>query len=138
MEDLNILAPEPAMVEIAGSRIEITPLRVGEFPAMLRAIRPFAEQLAGEPDWLALLAEHGEALLDALSLACRRPREWVDGLDLDDALQLAAAVFEVNADFFVARVAPNVTRLSEKIGQRLDGSSASTGSSAPATATPTS
>ena len=85
-----------------------------------------------------MLAEHGEALLDALALACRRPREWVDGLDLDDALQLAAAVFEVNADFFVARVAPNVTRLSEKIGGRLDGSSASTGSSAPATATPTS
>jgi len=138
MDDLNTLVPEPVVVEITGNRIEITPLRVGEFPAMLRAIRPFAEQLAGEPDWLALLAGHGESLLDALALACRRPREWVDGLDLDDALQLVAAVFEVNADFFVQRLAPAVQHAAAQVNGRLRGAMPSTDSSAPGTASPTS
>jgi hypothetical protein len=138
MDEMNILVPETLELDIAGERIEITPLRLGEFPAMLKAVRPFAAQLDADPDWLSLLAEHGEALLDSLAVACRRPRDWVDELALDDALMLAAAVFEVNADFFVQRVAPNVTELAERIGRRLDGLMPPTGSSAQATASKTS
>ncbi len=138
MDEINILVPEPVVVDIAGEGMEVTPLRVGELPAMLKAVRPFATQLEADPDWLALLGEHGEALLDALAIACRRPREWVDGLALDEALKLAAAVFEVNADFFVQRVAPNVSELAERIGQRLDGSMPPSDSSAQATASTTS
>ena len=130
MDDLNTLIPETFDLNIAGESIEITPLRLGEFPAMLKAVKPFAEQLDADPDWLFLLAEHGEALLDALTVACRRPREWVDELALDDALELAASVFEVNADFFVQRVAPNVTNMAERIGRRLDGLMPPNGSSA--------
>ena len=138
MKDLEILAPQAAEMEIGGAKVKIAPLRVGELPAMLKAVRPFATQLEADPDWLALLGEHGEALLDALAIACRRPRAWVDGLALDDALKLAAAVFEVNADFFVQRVAPNITELAERIGRRLDGSMPPSDSSAQATASTTS
>ncbi|BCO30110.1 hypothetical protein TspCOW1_02130 [Thiohalobacter sp. COW1] len=138
MNDLETLLPQPTVLEIDGARLEITPLRLGELPAMLKAVRPFAGQLVEEPDWLSLLAEQGEDLLEALCIACRRSREWVDALALDDALKLAAAVFEVNADFFVQKVVPNVTELAARIGQRLDGSTPPTGSSAPATASTTS
>ncbi|MES9843231.1 MAG: DUF6631 family protein [Candidatus Sedimenticola sp. 6PFRAG5] len=138
MDEMNILVPETLELDIAGERIEITPLRLGEFPAMLKAVRPFAAQLEEDPDWLSLLAEHGEALLDSLAVACRRPRDWVDELALDEALKLAASVFEVNADFFVQRVAPNVTELAERIGRRLDGLMPPNGSSAQATASTTS
>ena len=138
MDEINILVPETLELDIAGEHIEVTPLRLGEFPTMLKAVRPFAAQLEAAPDWLSLLAEHGEALLDSLSIACRRPREWVDGLALDEALKLAAAVFEVNADFFVQRVAPNVTELAERIGRRLDGLMPPSDSSVQATASTTS
>ncbi len=138
MDEMNILIPETLELDIAGERIEITPLRLGEFPAMLKAVRPFAAQLEADPDWLSLLAEHGEALLDSLAVTCRRPRDWVDGLALDEALTLAASVFEVNADFFVQRVAPNVTELAERIGRRLDGLMPPSGSSVQATASMTS
>lgn len=138
MDEINILVPETVELDIAGERIEVTPLRLGEFPAMLKAVRPFATQLDSEPDWLSLLTEHGEALLDALAVACRRSREWVDALALDEALNLATAVFEVNADFFVQRVAPNVTELAARIGRRLDGLMPPTASSVQATASTTS
>jgi hypothetical protein len=134
MDDMNILVPQTLELDIAGERIEITALRLGEFPAMLKAVRPFAAQLEADPDWLSLLAEHGEALLDSLAVACRQPREWVDGLAFDEALKLATAVFEVNADFFVQRVAPNITELAERIGRRLDGLMPPSDSSAQATA----
>ena len=117
--DLDVLVPQARLMEMAGQRLNISPLVVGELPAMLKAVRPFAEQLTGEPDWLALLCDHGDALLAALALASRQPRDWVDALALDDAITLAAAVFEVNADFFVAHVVPSIQGAAERLAPTL-------------------
>ena len=100
--DLETIFPQGQILDIGGQRIEIRPLVLGELPAMLRAIRPFASELSAEPDWLALLAEHGEALLRALAIASHRSDDWVASLELDDAITLGAAVFEVNAIFSCA------------------------------------
>jgi hypothetical protein len=123
--DLDVLVPQARVLVLAGQRLTVSPLVVGELPAMLKAVRPFAEQLTGEPDWLTLLCDHGDALLAALALASRQPRDWVDALALDDAITLAAAVFEVNADFFVRRVAPKVGDLAQSLNGRLAGSTPS-------------
>jgi hypothetical protein len=93
------LPPVPVSVEIAGEHIDLTPLKVGEVPAFARAVQPIAAGLSASPDWLALLAEHGEAVIAAIAIATRRPVDWVAGLDLDEAVRLAEAVFGVNADF---------------------------------------
>lgn len=122
--DLDVLVPQARLMELAGQRLTISPLVVGELPAMLKAVRPFAEQLTDEPDWLALLCDHGDALLAALALASRQPRDWVDALALDDAITLASAVFEVNADFFVHRVAPKVSDLAQSLNGQKKGLSA--------------
>lgn len=123
--DLDVLVPQARVLELAGQRLTISPLVVGELPAMLKAARPFAEQLTGEPNWLSLLCDHGDALLTALALTSRQPRDWVDALALDDAITLAAAVFEVNADFFMRRVAPKVGDLAQSLNGRLAGSTPS-------------
>jgi hypothetical protein len=119
--DLDVLVPQPQVVDLAGQRLAISPLVLGELPAMLKAVQPFAQRLADEPDWLALLSDHGDALLTALAIASRQPREWVDALALDDAITLAATVFEVNADFFVRRIAPKVGDLAQRLNSRLAG-----------------
>lgn len=114
------LPPVPLSIEIAGERIELTPLKVGEVPAFARAVQPIAAGLSASPDWLALLAEHGEAVIAAIAIATRRPVEWVAGLDLDEAVRLAEAVFGVNADFFIRRLLPIVTQAAARIGQTLE------------------
>lgn len=135
--DLDVLVPQPQVVDLAGQRLAISPLVLGELPAMLKAVQPFAQRLAGEPDWLALLSDHGDALLTGLAIASRQPREWVDALALDDAITLAATVFEVNADFFVRQVAPSIARSGERLAPILSaGTMPSPGSSPAATATP--
>ncbi len=56
--------------------------------------------------------------------------------ELDEAIRLCEAVFEVNADFFIQRLAPILARVANKvetIGARYSSASSST-----ATATPTS
>ena len=114
------LPPVPLSIEIAGERIDLTPLKVGEVPAFARAVQPIAAGLSGSPDWLALLADHGEAVIAAIAIATRRPVVWVAGLDLDEAVRLAEAVFGVNADFFIQRLLPSVTQAAARIGQALE------------------
>ena len=117
------LPPVPVTLVIGGERLELTPLKVGEIPAFARAVQPavatLSASLSASPDWLALLAEHGEAVIDAVAIASRRPPEWVTNLALDDAVRLAEAVFEVNADFFIQRVLPSLTEAATRVSQTL-------------------
>ena len=114
------LPPVPASVEVAGEHIELTPIKVGEVPAFARAVQPIAASLSASPDWLAILAEHGEAVIAALAIATRRPVDWVAGRDRDEAVRLAEVVFGVNADFFIRRLLPSVTQAAARIGLALE------------------
>ena len=66
------LPPVPVSVEISGEHIDLTPLKVGEVPAFARAVQPIAASLSASPDWLALMAEHGEAAIAAIAVATVR------------------------------------------------------------------
>ncbi len=112
MTDLEKLIPQDTLVQVAGETISISPLKVGQLPAFLRVISPVMAQLSQpEINWLALFGERGDDLLNAIGIAVRKPREWVDDLAADDALLLAAKVMEVNADFFTRTVIPKLDGL---------------------------
>lgn len=122
MSDFDAFPPTPKSLEIAGVELAITPIRVGEIPALLAAVRPFAHRLVdGEPDWLELLADHGEALIKAIAVASRQPQDWVAALTMDDAIRLATTLFEVNADFFVQRVVPTIQHAAARINAQMSG-----------------
>ncbi len=137
-ETFAALPPVAETVTIGGEALDVTPLKVGELPIFARTVRPIAGKLSAAPDWLRLLAEDGETVILALAIACRRPPEWVSGLALDEAIRLAEAVFGANADFFIRRVVPEITRVSQRIGTVIPGQTPSADSSGPGTVTPTS
>ena len=114
MSDLDKLVPQAVELSLAGDVVAIKPLKIGQMPAFLRAITPVMQQLGSNGiDWLALFGEHGDDLLTAVSIAIGKPRAWVDALDADEAILVAAKVIEVNADFFTRTVMP---RLNEQMG----------------------
>jgi hypothetical protein len=122
--DLDVLAPEPASVKVAGGEvIAISPFFFGQWPRALKLFRPITEavQKAGiagfngkglslAPDWVlrlpAVMDEAGEALLEFVGFAIGKPRAFFDTLGGDDGIALTKAVFEVNTDFFVRKIAP--------------------------------
>ena len=141
MSELDQLNPPPTGVPVGGETLSLTPITIGELPALVRAVRPIVGALRATPiDWLALFAEHGESLLATLALTARKPRAFVDALPADEAITLAAAVLEVNGDFFVRRFLPAFERLMAALPAEpsLGGSISSSGSSTTGTATPTS
>ena len=109
MSDMDKLVPQAVEISLAGDVVAIKPLKIGQMPAFLRTITPVMQQLGGNGiDWLALFGEHGDDLLTAVSIAIGKPRAWVDALDADQAILLAAKVLEVNADFFTRTVMPRL------------------------------
>lgn len=124
MSDLDKLVPQAVEVSLAGEIVAIKPLKIGQMPAFLRAITPVMQQLGGNGiDWLALFGEHGDDLLTAVSIAIGKPRTWVDALDADEAILVAAKVIEVNADFFTRTVMP---RLNEQMSGLFEQASTAT------------
>ena len=129
MSDLDKLVPQAVEISLAGDVVAIKPLKIGQMPAFLRAITPVMQQLGGNGiDWLALFGEHGDDLLTAVSIAIGKPRTWVDALDADEAILVAAKVIEVNADFFTRTVMP---RLNEQMGGLFEQASTATAGSTP-------
>ena len=122
------LPPAANVIVIDGENLELTPIRVGEIPAFAGAIQPILSGLSdSEPNWVALISEHGDTVIDAIAIAARRSPEWVKGLEIDDAVRLASKVFEVNADFFIQRLLPSITVAAATLEARMPGLTQSSG-----------
>jgi len=108
--DFAVIAPASRPVRFAGSALEILPLKVGQLPGVMRALQGI--DLAQGLDTAvlpALIAEHGERIIEAAVIATRVPREEIENAELDEFAALLAALIEVNSDFFVQRVVPALT-----------------------------
>ena len=112
MSDLERVMPQPVSLELHHETIQLLPLKVGQIPGFVRALSAVLKQVEGsEIDWLLLVGERGDEMLEAVSIASGKPRAWVDELAADEALLLAAKLVEVNADFFTRQVLPKLDNL---------------------------
>lgn len=140
MTEFNTFPPTPVVVALSCGSVELTPVRLGELPRLLTAVRPLTGALTdprlGEPDWFALMGEHGQSVLELLTITTRRERAWIDDLSLQDAVLLAAAVFEVNVDFFVGRVVPAIQGAAERLAPTLQALTPAVSTASPVTGTP--
>lgn len=117
---LETYVPEIRHPLIGGKNVTVAPLKVRQIPAFTRAISPImGPLLAG--DMLAAVSVGGEDLVRAIAIATGEPEDWLGDLLPDEFIQLAAAVVEVNADFFVHRVMPELTRTTSHLTTALIG-----------------
>ena len=136
LAELDALANVPQSVTVGGREIAITPIRVAELPAMLRACEPIFALLAGG-DVMAAIMRDADSAINAIAIGARLTRAEVDALATDELVDLGSVVLTVNADFFVRRLAPALVSASEKVGAALGGSMPSPASFAPGSSTPT-
>lgn len=117
MSDESVIEPAARRVLALGREIEVSPLRVGQLPKFAATVRPLSGAMMGLLDsfgpeqFLDLLADHGDAIIDAVSIGARVPRTDLEDADPADLLALALAVVKVNADFFGRRLLPVVAAM---------------------------
>lgn len=124
---------------IDGKTIAVDPVTVRDLPAFLAAVEPIARELMAG-DVMAALAHNADRLIAAVCIGAHVERAWLDAQTADVLVELAAAVIEVNADFFARRVMPAVTQAAQALSQMADttasgGTSGLLGSWAQASAT---
>lgn len=136
LKTLDTLVNAPTMVTVGGVEREITPIRVAELPAMLRACEPIFGALAGG-DLMAALMRDADSAIAAIAICARMSRAEIDALQTDEMVVLGSAVLRVNADFFVRRLAPALIGASETLTAVLAGSTPSPASSARGLGDPT-
>jgi hypothetical protein len=114
-----VFAPPAATLQVAGRSVDVSPLRLGEVPAVARALAPLAAMIAGMvqgqgPDahqmvnWAQAIGQHGAAIIAAIAAASRTEPAWVEQLELDSAAELGQTLVNANADFFMRRLLPKL------------------------------
>ena len=121
--DLAALLPGRDVTLSTGEVLTLMPFYFGQLPRAIKLLRPVTDAvraagIAGfdgkdfalAPDWPLrlpqLMDEGGEALVEFVAFAVKKPRAWFDELGSDDGIALTKTAFEVNGDFFARRVAP--------------------------------
>lgn len=157
-EDLKTLFPGRDVTLSTGEVLALKPFYFGQFPSAIRLMRPVTEAVQSSgiagfsgtgfvlaSDWAMrlpqLMDEAGEALIEFIAFSTNKQRSWFDVLGADDGIALTKAVFEVNADFFVQRIAPLVGLAiqPQAVTETVEtGAASSPDSSQPATDLPTS
>lgn len=122
-DDLNIIEPEGVKVQFAGQEVVVKPLVVEQIPAISRALKGIS--ISADDDIMDLvintMADSGENLIEAVIIATGIPAETVRKAPVDDFVNLAMTVFEVNADFFVKRLAPMIKTSIDRVRAQMNG-----------------
>lgn len=98
----------------------VEPIKVRDLPRFLRAVEPIAADLAAG-DIAGALIRHAETLIEATAIGASVERAWLEEQTPDVLADLAARVLEVNGDFFVRRVLPQVTAAAERLARIASG-----------------
>jgi hypothetical protein len=115
MSDLDQLAPKPVIIEMEGRALEITPIKVKELAAMVKAVGPVFDELAAGVSVVELLERHTESIIEIVIIGARCDREWVGERHLAELAELAEAVIAVNADFFTRQIKAAIQRMAARL-----------------------
>ncbi len=103
-------------VLFGGERVQVKPLTVGQLPAFARAIKPifgtleeaFTTGSLSAGLILDLAADHGEQVVEAISVATAVPVEKINQATPDELLMLVVEVMSINRDFLLRRLNPAI------------------------------
>ena len=127
--DMAVLFPQGKDVEVGGSTVTVLPFTFGAIPKVSKLLQPILQALlatgfSADPaqleelsvgdmlqKFLSLLDAEGDAIIDIVALAVKKDRVWFDGISMDEGVQLALAVFEVNRNLVTKKLLPMMEQL---------------------------
>lgn len=117
MRKLQVLSNTPFTRTIVGDDgketvVTVKRVKVGKIPALIDAAGPLMPLLMDRTkgrntfDIDTMFVYNTASCLKVLGVLIDQPKEFVDELELDDAMMLMADCAEMNIDFFVQRILP--------------------------------
>lgn len=117
LKELEKVLPYGVRVPIPDQpSINVSPLTVRQIAKIGKALRKIMANASGDVNIEDLLTEYPDEVITIVSVAVNKSEDWFEALRVDTALQLAVAVFEVNASFFKNEVGPVVAKMASIMG----------------------
>lgn len=122
-DQIQILFPEGKEIILKESVFIIKPFTFGQLPKVIKAItkasKTFEEikmtqNTINPADALSILSESGDELVELLADILKVEKSFIEDLEMDEAVELITAFFEVNTDFFTKRVVPLLQKALKK------------------------
>lgn len=116
-DGLDLIDPPGEPVTLGGKTYTVGPLTIGQLPAFARAIKPVSgaieEALRSGAGFSAdlvldLIAEHGDTVIEAVSIATGIAADEVRKGNAADLLSVVPAVLKANRDFLLGRLTPGL------------------------------
>lgn len=116
MDELEVMFPQGKTLSINDANLTIKPFKFGELSKVMKLTDGILGSLMGASQgkdlalvFRTVIGDHGDKVAELMALSSKQSVEWINELDVDQAIELFAAIVEVNADFFIRRVLPKVT-----------------------------
>ena len=117
---------DTAVVTINGQQFAFGALKCGRLPEFARAVRPIVDKInalitgAESLDagyFVDLIADNGDSLLSAISIATGIPRKAIDEAELSTLAEVLPLVLAINKDFLIRRLAPALQAAAKQIAR---------------------
>ena len=130
MSDLDIIFPNGIELELGGQTVTVKKFKFGQLPKVMKAVKTIAEpaiqaiQGGKQPDlslFLEVGADVSSDIMQLMADCIGKPLSFIEDLDPDEGIKLISAFLEVNADFFIKKVLPELKDMmnkKQKIGQK--------------------
>ncbi len=109
--------PTPTVITIRDRKIEIKPIPVKNLSKVAKLVSPIISEIGSGSVSLSTIIENADNIIELSSLVCNIDKEWVGELDASELLQIIMPVVEVNIDFFVHKMAPELEKVAQRISQ---------------------
>lgn len=114
-KEIEQLFPQGKPVTLKGKEYIVKPFGFGKFPKVLKLMNSVntgsaVANVADLPkmDLGAFIVDNSDVVVDLCVLAISEKKEWFDDLPGDEGIKLCQAIVEVNADFFMTRLQPQL------------------------------
>lgn len=139
--EIKQLFPQGKEVSLKSKPVMVKPFGFGKFPKVLKLLKDIKTEndLPADiqdlnkvrvMDVASLIANNAEVVVELCALAINEKLPFFDDLPSDEGIELCQAVIEVNADFFITRLQPQLLKalsgLSTSVGGLLSQDSSQT------------
>lgn len=120
LKELAALQPETQFVVVKGESFEIKPFLFRNMFKVLSHISNMVDSLDLVPNpyedpmvaytkqIIKLLGNHGEDIIGIMSVATGKPSSYFDDITSEEGIELAAAIWKINQDFFARKLQPKL------------------------------
>jgi phosphoheptose isomerase len=124
MDELALIFSTEHRITLAGVAVDVSPVKLGELARLAPLFKGINIDTEGTPADVALAlltSGNADAVIKAIAIASRTTLEFVEGLALDDAVTLLAAVLEANWDSAKKKLVPVINRVLQAAAPAMAG-----------------